>query len=135
VEVDAALKIIARLPFVERADHPAGVPVFVVSHAAADAMVKEVEVWSVRVAGWSTAAAQAVGPLAEVIAVPDRAFDGAALLVSVPEGGSIGGVPDMLVKPGAPVRARPLVGSHAPRYRVSAEGAPPLPHRPVTSGV
>ena len=42
--------------------------------------------WSVRVAGWSTAAAQAVGALAEVIAVPDRAFDGAALLISVPQG-------------------------------------------------
>jgi hypothetical protein len=135
LEFDAAPKIIARLPFVERADHPAGVPVFVVSHAAADAMVKEVEVWSVRVAGWSTATAQAVGPLAEVIAVPDRAFDGAALLVSVPERGSIDRVTDMLVKAGATVRASALVGSHATRYRVSAEGAPPLPHRPVTSGV
>jgi hypothetical protein len=90
-------------------------------------MVKEVEVWSVRVAGWSTAAAQAVGPLAEVIAVPDRAFDGAALLVSVPERGSIDRVTDMLVKAGASVRASALVGSHATRYRVSAEGARPLP--------
>src|SRR5262250_3812652 len=54
LEFDAAPKIIARLPFVERADHPAGVPVFVVSRAAAEAMVTEVEVWSVRVAGWST---------------------------------------------------------------------------------
>jgi len=56
LEFDTAPKIIARLPFVERADHPAGVPVFVVSRAAADAMVKEVRVWSVRVAGWSKAA-------------------------------------------------------------------------------
>lgn len=127
LEFDSAPKIIARLPFVERADHPAGVPVFVVSRAAADAMVKEVEVWSVRVAGWSTAAAQAVGPLAEVIAVPDRAFDGAALLVSVPERGSIDRVTNVLVKAGASVRASALVGSHATRYRVSAEGARPLP--------
>jgi len=127
LEFDAAPKIIARLPFVERADHPAGVPVFVVSRAAADAMVKEVEVWSVRVAGWSTAAAQAISPLAGVIAVPDRAFDGAALLVSVPERGSIDRVTDMLVKAGATVRASALVGSHATRYRVSAEGARPLP--------
>jgi chorismate mutase len=129
LEFDAAPKIIARLPFVERADHPAGVPVFVVSRAAADAMVKEVEVWSVRVSGWSTAAAQAVGLLAEVIAVPDRAFDGAALLVSVPERGSIDRVTDMLVKAGASVRASALVGSHATRYRVSAEGA-----RPISTG-
>src|ERR1700730_10924033 len=115
------------LPVVERGDHPAGVPVFVVSRAAADAMVKEVKVWSVRVAGWSTAATQAIGPLAEVIAVPDRAFDGAALLISVPQGGSIDRVIDTLVKAGASVRATALVGSHATRYRVSAEGARPVP--------
>ena len=98
LEFDAAPKIIARLPFVDRADHPAAVPVFVVSRVAPDTMVKEVEVWSVRVAGWSAAAAQAVAALAEVFAVPDRAFDGAALLVSVPQGGNIEQVTDALIK-------------------------------------
>jgi chorismate mutase len=127
LEFDAAPKIIARLPFVDRADHPAAVPVFVVSRAAPDAMVKEVEVWSVRVAGWSAAAAQALGPLAEVIAVPDRAFDGAALLISVPQNGSIARVTDALIKAGASVRASGLVGSHATRYRVPAKGARPVP--------
>ena len=127
LEFDAAPKIIARLPFVDRPDHPAAVPVFVVSRAAPDAMVTEVEMWSVRVSGWSTAAAQALKPLAEVIAVPDRAFDGAALLISVPQGGSIATVIDTLVKAGASVRASALVGSHATRYRVSAEGARPIP--------
>jgi chorismate mutase len=129
LESDSAPKIIARLPFVERADHPAGVPVFVVSRAAADAMVRDVEVWSVRLAGWSNAAAEAVAPLAEVIAVPDRGFDSAALLISVPQGGRIERVTDTLVKAGASVRTAALVGSHATRYRVSAEGA-----RPVSTG-
>jgi chorismate mutase len=127
LEFDAAPKIIARLPFVDRADHPAAVPVFVVSRVAADAMVTEVEVWSVRVSGWSTAAAQALGALAEVIAVPDRAFDGAALLISVPQGGSIAAVIDTLVRAGASVRASALVGSHATRYRVAAKGERPVP--------
>jgi hypothetical protein len=101
-------------------------------------MVREVEVWSVRVAGWSTTAAQALEGLADVIAVPDRAFDGAALLVSVPhsaskrrvnalEAGSIDAVINALVKAGASVRASGLVGSHATRYRVSAKGARPVP--------
>jgi hypothetical protein len=126
LEFDTAPKIIARLPFVDRANHPAAAPVFVVSRAAADSMVKEVEVWSVRVAGWSTAATQALEPLAEVIAVPDRAFDGAALLVSVPAGGDIARVTGALVDAGASVRASALVGSHATRYRVSAEGAKPI---------
>jgi chorismate mutase len=121
LEFDAAPKIIARLPFVDRADHPAALPVFVISRVAADAMVTEVEVWSVRVAGWDASAAQAAAPLAEVIAVPDRAFDGAALLVSVPAGGSIDGITQTLVGAGASVRATALVGSHATRYRVSAD--------------
>src|SRR5258707_13589724 len=84
LEFDSAPKIIARLPFLERADHPAGLPVFVLSRIAGDPLVTEVELWSMRVAGWSAAAAKAVAPLAEVAAAPDRAFDGAALLISVP---------------------------------------------------
>jgi len=118
LEFDAAPKIIARLPFVDRADHPAAMPVFVVSRAAPDAMVKEVEMWSVRVAGWSAKAAVALAPSAEVIGVPDRAFDGAALLISVPAGGRIAAVTEALVAAGASVRAITLVGSHATRYRV-----------------
>src|SRR5262245_49561688 len=71
LEFDAAPKIIARLPFVERADHPAAMPVFVISRAAPDAMVKEVSCWSVRVAGWGAKSATALAPNADVIAVPD----------------------------------------------------------------
>jgi chorismate mutase len=127
LEFDSAPKIIARLPFVDRADHPAAAPVFVVSRTAADAMVREVEVWSIRVAGWNTATAHAVSTLAEVVAVPDRAFDGAALLVSVPQDGHIDKIIHTLVHSGASVRASALVGSHATRYRVPAKGARPIP--------
>jgi chorismate mutase len=115
LEFATAPKIIARLPFVERANHPAALPVFVVSRVAADAMVTETEVWSMRVSGWSAAAVNTVAALADVIAVPDRAFDGAALLVSVERGG-IGAVADALVKIGASIRSSALVGSHATRY-------------------
>ena len=121
LEFDAAPKIIARLPFVERADHPAALPVFVVSRAAPDAMVHEVEVWSVRVSGWSAKAAKAIGAIADVMAAPDKAFDGAALLVSVPQSGKFAAVTDALVKAGASVRATALVGSHARRYTVPAK--------------
>src|SRR6202167_2623982 len=91
LEFESAPKIIARLPFVERADHPAAMPVFVVSRAAADAMVTESEVWSMSASGWSAAAVNAVAALADVVAVPDRAFDGAALLVSLERGGADAG--------------------------------------------
>jgi chorismate mutase len=118
LEFDSAPKIIARLPFVERANHPAAMPVFVISRVAADAMVTETEVWSLRVSGWSAAAVNAVAPVADVVAVPDRAFDGAALLVSVERGG-IDAVAEALVKSGASIRSKALVGSHATRYTVA----------------
>jgi chorismate mutase len=118
LEFTSAPKIIARLPFVERPDHPAALPVFVVSRVAADAMVTETEVWSMRVSGWSATAVQALAEFADVIAVPDRAFDGAALLLSVPTGG-IDAVTAALVKIGASIRSSALVGGHATRYTVS----------------
>jgi hypothetical protein len=121
LEFASAPKIIARLPFVDRPDHPAPLNVFVVSRASPDAMVTEVETWSVRVAGWSAEAARAASKLAEIIAVPDNAFDGAALLVSVPAGGDLTDVKAALVKAGATVRSAALVGSHATRYKVPAE--------------
>jgi chorismate mutase len=118
LEFSSAPKIIARLPFVDRPDHPAPLNVFVVSRASADAMVTEIETWSVRVAGWSAKAARAATALAEIIAVPDSAFDGAALLVSVPAGGDLTAVKEAVVKAGATVRSVALVGSHATRYKV-----------------
>src|SRR5450759_5801863 len=123
LEFDAAPKIIARLPFVERADHPAALPVFVISRVTADAMATEAAVWSVRVSGWGAGAAQALSALADFIAVPDRAFDGAALLITLPKGVSLESVSEVLVKAGATVRSAALVGSHATRYTVAAASA------------
>src|SRR5512135_1582253 len=121
LEFDAAPKIIARLPFVERADHPAALPVFVLSRVAADAMATEAAVWSVRVSGWGARAAEALALLADFIAVPDRAFDGAALLVTLPNGVSLEEIGAALVNAGATVRSAALVGSHATRYTVAAD--------------
>jgi chorismate mutase len=118
LEADGAPKIIARLPFVERADHPAALPVFVVSRVADSAMVTEVETWSVRVSGWNAEIARALSPLADIVAVPDTAFDGAALLVSIAAAKRLEKVKLALVEAGASVRSTALVGSHAARYAV-----------------
>jgi chorismate mutase len=122
LEADDAPKIIARFPFVERADHPAGLPVFGVARPNPDALVTDVETWSLRVAGWGPAVSRALDPPAEVVAVPDRAFDGATLLVSVPKG-EIDALAALLVAAGASVRSKALVGGHARRYTVAANGA------------
>jgi chorismate mutase len=124
LEGDDAPKIIARLPFVERADHPAALPVFGIARPNPDALVTDVECWSIRVSGWSHLVSRALH--AEVLAVQDGAFDGAALLISVPQGG-IEAVTQALVNAGASVRSKALVGSHARRYTVTAEG-------PVSAG-
>jgi chorismate mutase len=122
LEAEGAPKIIARLPFVERGDHPAALPLFAVSKPLApEAALNEVEIWSVRVAGWSAAAARALSPLADVLALPDGAFDGAALLISVPQGRRLDEILGSLVEAGASVRSRALVGGHATRYTVSPE--------------
>src|SRR6476646_426203 len=123
LEFDAAPKIIARLPFVERPDHPAALPVYVICRVAADAMATEAAVWSVRVSGWGAGPAQALTRLTDFIAVPDRAFDGAALLISLPKETSLESISAALVKAGATVRSAALVGSHATRYTVAAEKA------------
>jgi hypothetical protein len=122
LEADGAPKIIARLPFLDRADHPAALPVFVISRVADDAMVTDVQTWSVRVSGWNADTARALAPLAEIVAVPDTAFDGAALLVSV-TGVGIEKVKLALIQAGASVRSTALVGSHATRYTVPPAGS------------
>src|ERR1700682_6220902 len=121
LEADGAPKIIARLPFLERADHPAALPVFVISRVADDAMVTEVQMWSVRVSGWNADIARALAPLAEIVAVPDTAFDGAALLVS-DAGTGFEKIKMALILAGAWVLSSPLVGSHAARYTVPPNG-------------
>src|SRR5437762_8946732 len=123
LEAEGAPKIIARMPFVERADHPAALPVFVVSRVADNAMVTEVEVWSVRVSGWNAEIARALSPLAEIVAVPDTAFDGAALLASVAGPANLEKIKTALIEAGASVRSSALVGSHATRYTVPPNGA------------
>src|SRR6201996_6614778 len=122
LEADGAPKIIARLPFLERADHPAALPVFVISRVADDAMVTEGEMWSIRVSGWNADTARALAPLADIVAVPDTAFDGAALLVSI-AGGGHDKIRSALIEAGASVRSSALVGSHATRYTVPPNGS------------
>jgi chorismate mutase len=129
LEPETAPKIIARLPFVERPDHPASLPVFAISRSAPDAVATDVQVYSVRVSGWSAKvakvlAARTLAGLADAVAVPDGAFDGAALLISVPQEHKLAEITDALVQAGVSIRSTALVGSHATRYTVTGGGQP-----------
>ncbi len=119
-----APKIIARLPFVERTDHPASVPLFVVSKPlGADAAANEVACWSLKVSGWTAPAAKVLSALAEFIAVPEGKFDGASLLVSLSPGQTLSEIRDALMKAGVSVRGEALVGGHATRYMHAPQAA------------
>jgi len=127
LEGDDAPKIIARLPFIERGNHPAGLPVFAIARPHPDAIVRDVTMWSVKVSGWTGKAARAASALGELIAIPEGSFDGAALLVSVPQGRTVDDILAGLRGAGVSVRGQALVGSHATRYMVGADGARPVP--------
>jgi chorismate mutase len=114
-----APKIIARLPFVERADHPAGMPVFVISKPLVDGMARDVVLESVTLDRWRGEIPHALrGIGAEAIGSAASGM-GLALLVARP--GDVGpdAVSEALRSVGrADVRASEI-GAHADRFDVS----------------
>jgi chorismate mutase len=115
-----APKIIARLPFVERPDHPAGMPVFVVSKPVEDAAARDVVLYAIQVERWRDGLPALIAEAGgEIIGnAPDRA--GLSLLVALP--GDRTHLDDRLrVLPGAGSIA--AVGSHAARFDASRDSA------------
>ncbi len=119
-----APKIIARLPFVERPDHPAGMPVFVIAMASAATPATEVLVYGVSVDRWRDGLREAVAALGGEIL--EQAADdlGLALLIALPGGTTPAEARSAdlarLLRIGAgDVRIAPI-GSHAARYDFKA---------------
>lgn len=79
-----APKIIARLPFAERADHPVGLPVFVIARPQRDGLARETIIASVQIERWRPGASEALHALdIEVMASAGNAA-GANLLLAHP---------------------------------------------------
>src|SRR5204862_7294879 len=97
--------------------------VFGVAGIADKRMVTEVEIWRTPVSGWKAEIARAFSPRAEIVAVPDTAFDGAALLVSIAGANRLEKIKAAMIEAGASVRSSALVGSHATRYTVPLNGS------------
>ena len=115
-----APKIIARLPFVERPDHPAGMPVFVISKPLVDGAARDVVLEQVTLDRWRPDiphGLRAIG--AEVIGSTADGM-GLALLVARPGTLEAGAVSAALRSAGgADVRASEI-GAHASRFDASA---------------
>ena len=77
-------KIIARLPFVERPDHPAGMPIYVISKPLAEAASREAVVYAAALERWRDGLPAALaGAGAEILANVADAF-GSSLLIAAP---------------------------------------------------
>jgi chorismate mutase len=112
-----APKIIARLPFVERPDHPAGMPVFMISNPLAEAAARDVALFAVQ---WP-------GP-----AAPEDSYFQASSCECLARAGANGGVSLLVSAPGdwgvekltaalglPPQGSAAWIGSHAERFALA----------------
>jgi chorismate mutase len=111
-----APKIIARLPIIERPDHPAGMPVFVVSKPLADGAARDVVLEAARLDRWRGAYPQAIAALGAEIVGNAAEGAGLALLIARPGGLPDGAAAKALSEAEAADVRSIEVGAHAARY-------------------
>lgn len=115
-----APKVIARLPFVERADHPAGMPMFVISKPLTDGGARDVVLESIALDRWRPDfphGLRAIG--AEIVASAADAM-GLSLLVARPGPCGSDAVASTLRGAGEDEARCVEIGAHADRFDASA---------------
>lgn len=114
-----APKIIARLPFVERPDHPAGLPVFVVAHPANDAASRDILLYAINLPRWSHSIPAVVSALeGEILGSAPRA-GGLSLMVAAPGRVDPARFAQELAAAGVERAVVEPIGSHAARYELN----------------
>lgn len=116
-----APKVIARLPFVERADHPAGLPVFVISRPLPDGGARDVVLEGITLDRWRGDYPETLAKLgAEIVG---NVADGVGLSLLVARPGSVAPEAVTVALKGAKaedVRSSE-VGSHARRFEAASQ--------------
>jgi len=112
-------KIIARLPFVERPDHPAGLPVFVVARPAADAASRDIMLYAIDLPRWSHSIPAVVSGLAGEILASAPHAGGLSLMVAAPGRVEAARFAQELSAAGAGDAKVEPIGSHAERYQLT----------------
>ncbi len=110
----AAPKIIARLPFVERPDHPAATPLFVIAKPVEDGAARDIVLHAATLTRWRDdfdAALRASG--AELVA---KAPESHALLIATPGATTPAALHAALAGHGVEISGLAEVGSHAARF-------------------
>ena len=114
-----APKIIARLPFVERPDHPAGLPVFIIARPAGDSASQDILIHAIHMPRWSHALPAAITGLeGEILASAPHA-SGLALMIAAPGRVTAANIAQALSMAGIEDAGVDPIGSHAARYELN----------------
>ena len=112
----SAPKIIARLPFIERPDHPAGTPVFVVAKPLADAAARERVLICLMLERWRAGVPATLAELGAAVISSAATQNGLSLLVEGPGSLAPREAATALSRIGAAVTGASEAGSHAERF-------------------
>ncbi len=123
-----APKIIARLPFVERPDHPAGMPVFVVSKPLAEAAATDVMIKQISLDRWRDGIPAALASVGGEILGNAAGGVGLSLLIALPAAAQVGLIREALRNAGTGDIRIHDVGSHASRFE-----APVRPEKSIVT--
>jgi chorismate mutase len=116
----SAPKIIARLPMVERPDHPAGMPAFVIARPLAEGAARDIVIESVTLDRWRGAYPDALVALGGEIIGNAADGMGLSLLIARPGALDADAAPQALRKAGAGDVRAAEIGAHAARFDSSA---------------
>jgi chorismate mutase len=111
-----APKIIARLPFVERPDHPAGMPAFVIAKPLAEAAARDVVLHVVSLDRWSGALPAALRTISGEIIGNAADEIGLSLLIALPGAVTAQALAEAIASAGLSGPRIAEAGSHAARY-------------------
>lgn len=112
----SAPKIIARLPFVERPDHPAGLPLFVIAKPLTEAVARDVVLYALDVARWQEGLPAGLAALGAEILGKSPQSEGLSLLVSASGSVTDAALREACAKAGAKAIDLVEIGSHAARF-------------------
>lgn len=117
-----APKIIARLPFVERPDHPAGTPVFVISKPLADAAVRETVIFHCETEDWNDAVGQTLSQQGLLIETEfHHADQRRSFLLSGTGSHHVNSVSDIFTSHQTKLSSIHEIGSHAARFQLLSQ--------------
>jgi chorismate mutase len=114
----SAPKIIARLPFIERPDHPAGIPVFVVSKPLEDAAVRDDVLYAAQFERWRDGVGTSLTALGGEVIASAADANGLSVLLAAPGALAQRDLRTALGQAGSTLSDLVEVGSHAERFRV-----------------